>query len=116
VVAADGRKIAIVTGTIRNKTLVGRSRVVLQGKLIGADGKVRSEVKAPCGNNLEDVVIKATPKGSMSKHYTKDDVPFDCKVVGESIELFQLIFDSLPQDFKSASTVEIKPLSARYSS
>ena len=102
----------VVTGTVFNNSPVERKAVVLRGKLIDADGDVQGEIRIPCDKVIEDSALKGTRMGQIPTLYRKGGELEDCTIRGESSTIFQMVFESVPADYDSSFTVDIRPVNA----
>ena len=101
-----------VYGKIFNNTGLPRTHVVLRGRLIDGDGKIRSQLRIPCGKVLEEAAIE-TMDDDFSWHYKKDGILHNCNISRLSNALYQILFDKIPVDYNDKYKVDVKVISAR---
>ncbi len=114
VTAGDGRTLLLVSGHVHNNGPTSRTHIMLRGRLLGAEGEVRAEAKAPCGFTIENTDLRAAAKGTISSLYRTGGKPVNCSVKGDASGAYQLVFDDPPKDHASLQTLEVAPISARY--
>jgi len=112
VIADDKASYLVVSGTVFNAAAVGRSQVVLRGRLSDPSGELRDEARGPCGKVVDDEAIKATARGAIGGHFRSDGALVDCVIKSESDNVFQLIFENVPLDYSPDFTVEAVAVSA----
>lgn len=112
VTANDNARYLVVTGTVFNGDTVGRSEVVLRGRLLDLVGEVRDEARGPCGKVIEDEAIKATAMGAIGGHFREGGTLHNCTIKPEGDNVFQLIFEDMPLDYSQDFTVEVKAVAA----
>jgi predicted Zn finger-like uncharacterized protein len=115
VILQDDDSVLVVTGEIVNPSEEIRSNVVLNGRIVGSDGKARYETSAPCGKVFKNAKIKKTKRGEFDKLYSRKGKVYDCRVKSKSKRKYMLIFDNIPPDYSEKYKVEVRVVQARTS-
>lgn len=111
-VLKDKDPVLVVKGKIKNPGSAVRTRVLLEGRIVDAGGKVRFVTRAPCGKLIANKRIKRTERGAFSKLFTRRGEFIDCSLKPGEEKPFQMIFDDIPKDYNEAYTVQVKTLFA----
>ena len=106
-IARDKRTIMVVNGRVVNETSGEKTDVLLRGSIIGSDGDVLFEMKAPCGRVRTDAKLKRTPKGRIEKYYKKRGQYRSCNLESGSTKPYQIVFDSVPSDLGEPFKVRV---------
>ena len=102
--------ILVVKGRIRNPGPTVRTRILLEGRVVGADGTIRFVTRSPCGKMFSDKRLKKTKPGKFEKLFTKNKEFINCTLKSGEEKPFQMIFDDIPKEYDEAYTVQVKPL------
>ena len=102
--------VLVVKGRVRNPGPDVRTRIILEGRIVGADGSLRFVTRSPCGKMFSDKRLKRTKPGKYAKLFTKNKELVNCTLKPGQEKPFQMIFDDIPKDYNEAYTVQVKPL------
>ncbi|MCP4675565.1 MAG: hypothetical protein GY854_08675 [Deltaproteobacteria bacterium] len=111
ILSKDKVPILVVSGEVINPGEQTRVHVVLEGRIIDSQGKIRFTEQAPCGRVFKTKRLKKMNTGSFDKLYLKKGKPYNCRVKGNASRKYLLIFDDMPPDFDEKYRVEVKAVS-----
>ena len=113
VISRDGKPILVVAGEVVNPAKQTRTDVILHGQIVGTDGEVKFETRAPCGKVFKKARLKKVKKDNYFDLYSRKGKLYNCKIKPESKRKFMLIFDDMPPDYHEKYKVEVTVMQAR---
>ena len=102
--------ILVIKGRVRNPGPDVRTHIILEGRIVGADGSLRFVTRSPCGKMFSDKRLKKTKSGKYAELFTKNKEFINCTLKPGEEKPFQMIFDDIPKDYNEAYTVQVKPV------
>ena len=104
--------ILVVKGRLKNTGDTVRTKIILKGTVVGTDGKILFETRAPCGKLISNKRLRKTKRAALPKLFSKNGEYLDCTIPPGGEKAFQMVFHQIPPYFKEDYTINVVPLYA----